>query len=470
MDAKIQSIADRKITDALAAKSQVFGYRVADLHGQAVKQGGAGGSAHQQVIRDACITELRERLQSVWEILRSIAIDFHLQRSADIGEELKTIMRERVANSMPDLRRAIELTKGQSQAQSKQDEAGILLAQVLPGAEADVDLFISTPMRAVGTNEASIPIDVRKIFLSHAAADAPVATFLKEELERRLTGVSVFCSSYPGDIRLGFLWSPEVQRNLQEAGTLVLIATTRSIQRNWVWFESGVFWFDRPIIICCCGELTPEGLPPPLKERQATRLATEQDFKFLLEQLSQITGASVADAKNTDASAAQLVELERVSQSRGQDEALPIDRFAKIEATRRDKKITSERHDYVLEVKLTNLGNGPLGEYFIELTMPAAVVIKAEAQRPYIANRSDRATAFFRITSGDIKRELYPGDSEVVMTIPYYIDNQIYWGQHGMTAYAKGKDLFGQPVTLALYRSGFQPVKVERPFKDFQNF
>lgn len=50
--------------------------------------------------------------------------------------------------------------------------------------------------------------------------------------------MSVFCSSYPGDIKLGFRWSPEVQRNLQEAGTLMLVATKQSVQRNSVWFES----------------------------------------------------------------------------------------------------------------------------------------------------------------------------------------------------------------------------------------
>jgi hypothetical protein len=39
-----------------------------------VKAVGAGGSAHQQVIQDACRTELRERCQAAWEILRNVAM------------------------------------------------------------------------------------------------------------------------------------------------------------------------------------------------------------------------------------------------------------------------------------------------------------------------------------------------------------------------------------------------------------
>jgi hypothetical protein len=93
------------------------------------------------------------------------------------------------------------------------------------------------------------------------------------------------------------------------------VATIRSIQRNWVWFESGVFWFDRPIIICCCGELRPEALPPPLNERQATALSTGADARLLLEQLSEITGVAVADTTDLDSFANRFIALERTAQS-----------------------------------------------------------------------------------------------------------------------------------------------------------
>jgi hypothetical protein len=113
-------------------RQQKFGYRLAELHSQFVKAVGAGGSAHQEVIQDACRTELRERCQAAWEILRNVAIDFSLPRSAQAGEELKGLMRELVADATSDFRQAIELTKGRSVAADARDDVTALIEQVLP--------------------------------------------------------------------------------------------------------------------------------------------------------------------------------------------------------------------------------------------------------------------------------------------------------------------------------------------------
>lgn len=316
-DANTRNIAERKIKGALGDRQQKFGYILAGLHSQAVKAGGAGGSAHQQVIRDACKTELRERFQLAWEILRSVAIDFGLPRSAPIAEELKALMRELVVDSTSDLRQAIELTKGSSGAADGRADLANLNQQVLPEAEADIDLFIyaTSVRRELSAQEERLAIDPRRVFMSHAAIDAPLAILLKDEIERRIPGLSVFCATYPGDIRLGFRWSAEIQHHLQEAAALILVATSRSIERNWVWFESGVFWFDRPIVICCLGDLQPDKLPPPLGERQAITVATAEDLKLLLTQLSGIAGVAVTDTVALDALASRLVELEQRAQS-----------------------------------------------------------------------------------------------------------------------------------------------------------
>ncbi|MGH7933609.1 MAG: toll/interleukin-1 receptor domain-containing protein, partial [Candidatus Binataceae bacterium] len=192
-----------------------------------------------------------------------------------------------------------------------------MIQQVLPEAEADIDLFISATSlrRELSARGERLAIDPRRVFMSHAAADAPLAILLKDEIERRIPGLSVFCSTYPGDIRLGFRWSAEIQHNLQEAAALILVATSRSIERNWVWFESGVFWFDRPIVICCLGDLQPDKLPPPLGEGQAITVATAEDLKLLLTQLSGIGGVAVADTVALDALASRIVELEQKAQS-----------------------------------------------------------------------------------------------------------------------------------------------------------
>jgi hypothetical protein len=58
-------------------------------------------------------------------------------------------------------------------------------------------------------------------------------------------------------------------------------------------------------------------------------------------------------------------------------------------------------------------------------------------------------------------QQIYPGDAEHVMSIPYYVDRNIFWDRG---------DLFERPVKATLYRPGFQPVTLERCFESFQIF
>lgn len=56
--------------------------------------------------------------------------------------------------------------------------------------------------------------------------------------------------------------------------------------------------------------------------------------------------------------------------------ALQPDLSAEIELYYEKNRITGERHDYSLRVKLTNRGTEPFGAYHIDLVMPALVVIQ----------------------------------------------------------------------------------------------
>jgi len=171
-------------------------------------------------------------------------------------------------------------------------------------------------------------------------------------------------------------------------------------------------------------------------------------------------------AWKADAEASTLAELE------GKPAASPTDLSAEIDISYKDKRITGERHDYCLEVTLTNRGTEPLGAYHLDLTMPAIVVSNVEAEPSYVEDRSNRDTAFFRVKSTDLEGELYPGDSRVVMAVPYYIDRNIYWGRytHRMPNRIKRPGLFEQPVILAFYRYGFHPLTLQRYFGEFQKF
>ena len=160
-------------------------------------------------------------------------------------------------------------------------------------------------------------------------------------------------------------------------------------------------------------------------------------------------------AWKTQAEASALAALE------GRAEPLPTDLSADLDISYARVQIKSERHDYCLEVKLTNLGTEPLGVYHVDLEMPSIVVESDESQPHYVQDRSTRKFAFFRVASNMGAPEVYPGDTKIVMSIPYYVDREIFWHRG---------DLFQEIVKVTLYRRGFAPFTIIRPFEDFQIF
>jgi hypothetical protein len=165
--------------------------------------------------------------------------------------------------------------------------------------------------------------------------------------------------------------------------------------------------------------------------------------------------ADVVRAWKAEAEASALAELE------GRTEPQPIDLSAEIDLSYMKERIRFERHDYRLQVSLTNRGTEPLGAYHIDLEMPAVVVRGLEEQSSYVRDRSTRDVAFFRVASGSQKQDIYPGDTLSVLSIPYYMDRDIFWSR---------EDLFERPIKVTLYRRGFRPVTMERSFKNFQVF
>lgn len=165
------------------------------------------------------------------------------------------------------------------------------------------------------------------------------------------------------------------------------------------------------------------------------------------------------------AESSALAELEGNAQPQQTDSSAEIDiSYAK-------KRITGRRHDYCLQVTLTNRGTEPLGAYHIDFVMPALVVSSPEAQSSYVQEKSTRDVAFFRVSSRNSEQPIYPGDTKRVMSIPYYVDNEIYernlWGLRDGSS---RRDLFKEPVKATLYHYGFRPLTLERCFKDLQNF
>jgi hypothetical protein len=145
----------------------------------------------------------------------------------------------------------------------------------------------------------------------------------------------------------------------------------------------------------------------------------------------------------------------------GRMEAQPTDLSAEVELSYAKENIASKRHDYRLQVTLRNRGTEPLGAYHIDLEMPARVVHRAQDQSHCVRDRCTRDIAFFRVSSINRQEEIYPGDAKPIMSVDYYVDQEIYFDSH---------DIFDRPVRATLYRPGIRPFTVERRFGEFQIF
>ncbi len=175
--------------------------------------------------------------------------------------------------------------------------------------------------------------------------------------------------------------------------------------------------------------------------------------------------AEALRAWKAEAEASARAELEGGAQPKLTDFS------GEIDIIRKNKQITPERHDYCLEVTLTNRGTEPIGFSNVDLEMPACVVSSPEAHPLYVRERSTPNVAFFRLKSSNHEQQIYPGDPKLVLSIPYYVDRDLYYQNRESVSFHQNRvNFFHQPVKATLYRPGFQPVRAGGPFKDFQDF
>lgn len=138
-----------------------------------------------------------------------------------------------------------------------------------------------------------------------------------------------------------------------------------------------------------------------------------------------------------------------------------LENSADLEISYKKLKMLSERHDYLLEVNVRNLGNEPLDGYHLDLEFPAKVLEISHSHQLYVKDRSNQNISFFRVVKKNGCEDVYPGDIKLVMSIPYYMSHDIYFNRG---------NLFTQPVRATLHRTGFRPLTVEKLFGELQFF
>jgi TIR domain len=126
------------------------------------------------------------------------------------------------------------------------------------------------------------------VFLSHAHQDQHTANVLEGVIQRAFPGgLEVVNSSNRKSISLDDPWRNVFMERLCSSRTLLVLATPESVSSPWVNFEAGGAWISENRVIPCCAKgMTPSSLPAPLRHLQALDLASSDDLRTLIKQLS----------------------------------------------------------------------------------------------------------------------------------------------------------------------------------------
>ncbi len=116
-----------------------------------------------------------------------------------------------------------------------------------------------------------------KVFISHTAEEASLASVLKDWIESTFLGqVDVFVSGH--DISSGEQWFRRLGEELTDAKAMLVLCSERSVSRPWINFEAGAGHVKGvPVIPICFGGVSKDTLPAPLLFFQGLDVGAE-DF------------------------------------------------------------------------------------------------------------------------------------------------------------------------------------------------
>jgi hypothetical protein len=107
----------------------------------------------------------------------------------------------------------------------------------------------------------------------------------------------VFVASQPGHIRTGDKWLNVIEEKLSAGDAYVILLTPSSIERPWLWFETGSVWFsNKRILPILAGGLPIQRVPFPLSARQIQNLEKEDQLQQFFRELA----ADVSESEARD--------------------------------------------------------------------------------------------------------------------------------------------------------------------------
>lgn len=315
LDEEAMQIARNRLSAESSRRQYFFHKELQRVQNELATKGLGRSGALIQTVADVCAREIEEATDRLWEIVRGLLREEDVASSAEAVRTLYGQIDELwVPYCSVDPERQFEAICQRDDASPSAKNATHFYnrsASARMRIQSQVEEFIRSARRRLSP-EASPSHESRnpKVFLSHAASDERIGLLLKGELERRLPGVKVFCSSDPADLPPGTKWSVEIQQALQESAMLIFVASDRGLQRPWVWFECGTFWFtEKKIMPLCLGEVRKNALRPPLSELQAINGDESSDLKVGLDVVAAATGSTVSDASDLNDLSEKLRQL-----------------------------------------------------------------------------------------------------------------------------------------------------------------
>jgi hypothetical protein len=124
-------------------------------------------------------------------------------------------------------------------------------------------------------------------------------------------------------------------------------------------------------------------------------------------------------------------------------------------------KIRSGRHDYQLQVRLTNAGTKPITDWHVDVSMPTRLLESFIIFAARVPERSNAEQTLFRGTQKTHGGVIYPGDTRLALTIDYYVDGALFHDLRG---------LFDERVTAVAYVHGEIAATAEKVVRDIQIF
>ncbi|MBU6260702.1 MAG: TIR domain-containing protein [Burkholderiales bacterium] len=150
-----------------------------------------------------------------------------------------------------------------------------------------------------------------KIFISHAAADEPLASALVDFLlsSMVLDDDEIRCTSVPGHkLPVGCDFSETLLTDLEDTAVVVGLVTKSAVSSSWVLFELGATWGARkalrPLVT---DEVDLKTLPGALSGKHVARLSKSSDVSQFLEELTSTIKAKPRSRAKIDKALSDLL-------------------------------------------------------------------------------------------------------------------------------------------------------------------